>query len=290
MYLNIIIRTNIFLFLIFAPFTTSFADSHVNSCTITNGVFTAAEVIADGQGEYCASAPESYEVIVYEMYLCTAAPSVPTTSSSMGLDNCFKNWESSSGTTLAVQQNQTIDVPGTMSRPPNGTYTHGVMLIDNTFGITMAMQFDGTVGGQDGTSGVYCASVAGSGTMGSSGVIPTASSTCGSSAITPGKFVETLTSFDSESFLGGVTADNLNGTSASISGYLVDTGGNLAVNDADVDKLTGSLVFADAVNFTESTTTLTMSFNVGEGMSLYDDGSDQITFGSGPFQAIITTD
>ena len=290
MYLKIIAKLNIFFIIIFAPLTSLFADSHVNSCTITNGVFSAAEVIGDGGGEYCASAPESYEVVVYEMYLCTAAPTAPTTSSSMGLDNCFKNWESPSGTTLAIQQNQTIDVPGIMSRPPNGTYTHGVMLIDNTFGITMAMQFDGTVGGQDGTSGVYCASVAGSGTMGSSGVIPTASSTCGPSAITPGKFVETLTSFDSESFLGGVTADNLNGTSASISGYLVDADGNLAVNDADVDKLTGSLVFADAVNFTESTTTLTMSFNVGEGMSLYDDGSDQITFGSGPFQAIITTD
>ena len=290
MYLNIIIRTNIFLFLIFAPLTSSFADSHVNSCTVTNGVFSAAEVIADGQGEYCASAPESYEVIVYEMYLCTAAPTAPTTSSSMGLDNCFKNWESSSGTTLSVQQNQTIDVPGTMSRPPNGTYTHGVMLIDNTFGITMAMQFDGTMGGQDGTSGVFCASVAGNETYGSSGNIPSASSTCGSSAITPGKFVETLTSFDSGDFIADVSADNLNGTSASISGYLVDTDGNLAENDADVDKLIGSLVFADAVNFTEATTTLTMSFNVGEGMSLYDDGSDQITFGSGPFQAILTTD
>ena len=82
----------------------------------------------------------------------------------------------------------------------------------------------------------------------------------------------------------------MNGTSASISGFLVDTDGNLAVNDADVDKLIGSLVFADAVNFTEATTTLTMLFNVGEGMSIYDDGSDQITFGSGPFQAILTTD
>ena len=83
----------------------------------------------------------------------------------MGLDNCFKNWESSSGATLALQQNQTIDMPGTMSRPPNGTYTHGVMLIDNTFGITMAMQFDGALTGQDGTSGVFCASVAGSETI-----------------------------------------------------------------------------------------------------------------------------
>ena len=267
-----------------------FADSHVDSCTITNGVFSAAQVIENGGGEYCASAPESYEIVAYEMYLCTAAPTAPTTSSSMGLDNCFKNWESTSGTTLALQQNQTIDMPGTMSRPPNGTYTHGVMLIDNTFGITMAMQFDGAVGGQDGTSGVFCASVAGSETMGSGGNIPSASSTCGSSAITPGKFVETLTSFNSGAFDADVTADNLNGTSASIAGYLIDADGNVAVNDADVDKLIGTLVFASTVSFTDATTTLTMSFNVGEGMSLYDDGSDQLTFGSGPFQAILSTD
>jgi len=267
-----------------------FADSHVDSCTITNGVFSAAQVIENGGGEYCASAPESYEIVAYEMYLCTAAPTAPTTSSSMGLDNCFKNWESPAGATLPLQQNQTRDMPGTMSRPPNGTYTHGVMLIDNTFGITMAMQFDGTMGGQDGTSGVFCASVAGNETYGSGGNIPSASSTCGSSAITPGKFVETLTSFDSGTFDADVTADNLNGTSASIAGYLIDTDGNLAVNDADVDKLIGTLVFASTVSFTDATTTLTMSFNVGEGMSLYDDGSNQLTFGSGPFQAILSTD
>ena len=46
-----------------------FADSHVNSCTITNGVFSAAQVIENGGGEYCASAPESYEIVAYEMYL-----------------------------------------------------------------------------------------------------------------------------------------------------------------------------------------------------------------------------
>ena len=152
----------------------------------------------------------------------------------MGLDNCFKNWESTSGAVLSVQQNQTIDVPGTMNRPPNGTYTHGVMLIDNTFGITMAMQFDEAVSGQDGTTGVYCATVAGSEQYGSSAQ-PTASSTCGSSPITPGKFVEILTTFD-ESFGATAVAKNLNGTSASITGYLTDTNRFHAENDADVDK------------------------------------------------------
>ena len=273
-------------FTLIASLNLSFADSHVENCTITSGVFDKSEPIDNG---YCASAPNAYEVVAYEMYLCTSAPTAPTTTSSMGLDNCFKNWEASDGSTLSVQQNQTIDVPGTMSRPPNGTYTHGVMLIDNTFGITMAMQFDEAVTAQDGTSGIYCATVAGSGTYGSSNTIPTATSTCSASAITAGKFVEILTTFDS-TFDATATADNLNGTSASITGYLIDSSGNLAENDADVDKLMGAISFASAVNFTDLTTTLTMSFNVGEGMAIYNNGSNRLVFGSGPFQAVITTD
>jgi hypothetical protein len=266
----------------------SLLAEEVNTCTITNGIFAKDGASGGPIGSWCASAPESYEVIAYEMYLCTAAPTAPTTASSMGLDNCFKNWELTSGAVLSVQQNQTIDVPGSMTRPPNGTYTHGVMLIDNTFGITMSMQFDGAVTGQDGSSGVYCATVSGSEEYGSSAQ-PTASSTCGSSPITPGKFVEILTTFD-ETFGATAVADNLNGTSASITGYLVDANGYLAENDADVDKLLGSLTFASAVNFTTETTTLTMSFNVGEGMSIYDSGTNQLVFGSGHFQAVITTD
>ncbi len=273
-------------FSLIASLNLSFADSHVSNCTITSGVFAKSEPIDNG---YCASAPNAYEVVAYEMYLCTSAPTAPTTTSSMGLDNCFKNWESSGGSTLSVQQNQTIDVPGTMTRPPNGTYTHGVMLIDNTFGITMAMQFDEAVTAQDGTSGIYCATVDGSGAYGSSNTIPTATSTCGASAITPGKFVEILTTFDS-TFDATATADNLNGTSASITGYLIDSSGNLAENDDDVDKLMGAISFASAVNFTDLTTTLTMSFNVGEGMAIYNNGANRLVFGSGPFQAVITTD
>ena len=62
---NVIIKIYIFLFLIFDTMSSLFADSHVNSCTITNGVFSAAQVIDNAGDEYCASAPESYEVIVY---------------------------------------------------------------------------------------------------------------------------------------------------------------------------------------------------------------------------------
>ena len=163
------------------------------------------------------------------------------------------------------------------------------MLIDNSFGITASLQFDEAVTDQDGNSGVYCGTKSGSGTYGT-GAVPSGTSECGSSEISAGKFTELLTSFDSGSFSGTAEGENLNGTSASIKGYLIDTNSYLAENDADVDKLVGAATFASPVNFTETTTTITMSFNVGEGMSMYNNGSNRIVFGSGPFQAVISTD
>ena len=279
---------NLYLILVMSLSATyhSYADSHVDSCTITGGIYDKTEVIDNG---YCASAPAAYEIIAYELYLCSSEPVAPTTTAVMDLSSCYKNWELSSGATLSVQQNATVDVPGTMTRPPNGTYTHGVMLIDNSFGITASLQFDEAVTDQDGNSGVYCGTKSGSGTYGT-GAVPSGTSECGASEITAGKFTELLTSFDSGSFQGTAEGENLNGTSASIKGYLIDTNSYLAENDADVDKLIGAATFASPVNFTESTTTITMSFNVGEGMSMYNNGANRIVFGSGPFQAVISTD
>ena len=265
-----------------------YSDSHVTVCTLSSGVFDKTQPIDNG---YCASAPDAYEVVAYELYLCTSEPTAPTTSSIMDLSSCFKNWESASGATLSVQQNVAIDVPGTLTRPPNGIYTHGVMLMDNTFGITMSLQFDESVTAQDGTSGVFCATVAGASTYGT-GSLPTSTSTCGASAITAGKYVETLNTFDSSDFTASAEGTNLNGTTASMKGYLIDTNRYLAVNDADVARLMGSATFAAPVVFTDDTTTLTMSFNVGEGMSLFNssDGNNHLVFGSGPFQAVLAVD
>ena len=58
---------------------------------------------------------------------------------------------------------------------------------------------------------------------------------------------------------------------------------------AVVDKLEGLVAFANPITFTPSITSITMSFNLGEGMSLNQAGTDIINIGSGPFQAIFTT-
>ena len=60
----------------------SYADSHVDSCTITGGIYDKTQVIDNG---YCASAPAAYEIIAYELYLCTSEPPAPTTTSVMDL-------------------------------------------------------------------------------------------------------------------------------------------------------------------------------------------------------------
>ena len=102
--------------------------------------------------------------------------------------------------------------------------------------------------------------------------------------------LETLTHFggSGDALTRIAEANNINGTTASIKGILVDTNGHLAANEGEVDKLEGLVSFANAINVTADTTSLTMSFNLGEGMSLNSAGADKIYIGSGPFQAIMT--
>ena len=66
--------------------------------------------------------------------------------------------------------------------------------MDNTFGITWAGELSASMTGMTGGTGVFCGTVANSGTHAQAST-HTNSSVCGSSAITAGKFVETLAQF-----------------------------------------------------------------------------------------------
>ena len=67
--------------------------------------------------------------------------------------------------------------------------------MNNTFGITASFQIDGSMDGLSGGSGVFCGTVAGSGSHTKGSGSHTNNSVCSSSEVTPGKFVETLTHF-----------------------------------------------------------------------------------------------
>ena len=265
-------------------------SNQAKACTVTDGVVAkasgdGADFIDDG----CDETPALYEVVIYKLYLCTSSPTEATTSSAVVLTPCSQVFNSSSGATASVTQGADIVLDGTYTRPPTGTYTHGYAFMDNTFGLTWSGELSASMTGMTGGTGVFCGTVAGSGTH-AKGSTHTNSSVCGSSAITAGKFVETLAQFDGaeEDFLSKVEVENINGTTAAINGYLVDTNGHRASTTGEVDKLEGLVSFANPVVVTADTTSLSMKFNVGEGMHLVNGGSNKLFIGSGPFQAIMT--
>ena len=265
-------------------------SNQAKACTVNSGVVAkasgdGADFIDDG----CDEAPALYEVVIYKLYLCTSAPTEATTSSTVVLTPCSQIFNNSSGATASVTQGAEIVLDGTYTRPPAGTYTHGYAYMDNTFGITWAGELSASMTGMTGGTGVFCGTVAGSGTHAQAST-HTNSSVCGSSAITAGKFVETLTHFGGvgDAFSSKAEAENINGTTADIAGYLVDTNEHRAANAAEVDKLEGLVTFANPVVVTTDTTSISMTFNVGEGMHLVNGGSNKLFIGSGPFQAIMS--
>ena len=270
----------------------SFNKAEADECTVTADVIKKATTSAnDSIRDGCDTLPDNYEVKIFKLYLCTSAPTEATTSSKAVLTSCSQIFNSASGATASVTQGSDIDLDGTYTRPPNGSYTHGYAYMDNTFGITwsgeIASSMAGSPSGGGGTSGVYCATVAGSGTH-AAGSTHTNSSKCDTSAVTAGKFVETLRQFggSGEGFSSRATATNINGTTASIVGILVDSSEFRAGLTGNVVKLEGIVTFADPVVVTTETTSLSMSFNVGEGMHL--NGNTVLQIGGGPFQAIMT--
>ena len=281
-YLFLILST-IFIFEMVNP-------NQAEACTVTDGVVAkasgdGADFIDDG----CDSTPATYEVVIYKLYLCTSIPTEATTSSTVVLTPCSQVFNSSSGATASVTQGAEIVLDGTYTRPPNGTYTHGYAFMDNTFGITWSGELSAAMTGMTGGTGVFCGTVAGSGTH-AKGSTHTNSSVCGSSAITAGKFVETLAQFggSGSAFSSKAEVENINNTSAAIVGYLVDSNEHRASTTGEVDKLEGLVTFANPVIVTADTTSLSMKFNVGEGMHLVNGGGNKLFIGSGPFQAIMT--
>ena len=265
------------------------------SCTVTSGVIDTG-FMTDAENNFgCHTAPDLYEIVAYEMYLCTATPTAPNISTAADLSSCTKVWENTSGNTITVTQGGSFNMTGAISRPANGTYTHGVMLLNNSFGITVSAQFSASMTGSDASSGVYCASVDASTTFraqteGGSIIPAGGTSKCSSSEISAGKTTETLLTFDNASFNPIATAENLNSTNSDITGYLIDTDRNLASAGSDVDKLLGVVSFDPSPTFTDATSSLTLMMNVGEGMTLANNGSNQLFVASGPFQSLISVD
>jgi hypothetical protein len=271
----------LFLSLILIFEITASKEANAAACTVTNGVYSETEIKSG-----CEATPDFYEIVIYKMYLCTSTPTIPTVTAAADLTNCSLIFNSDAGATANVAQNSDVDLTGTYTRPPDGTYTHGYAMMDNTFGITAAIQIDGSMDGQASGSGVFCRTVSGSGNHTKASGSHTDESACSATEVAAGKYTETLTHFGGSGDAWTRVADAAPTPGSTIKGLLVDSNGHLAANEGEVVKLEGLVGFANAITVTPNTTSLTMSFNLGEGMSLNSAGADKIYMGSGPFEAI----
>ena len=271
----------LFLSLILIFEITASKEANAAACTVTNGVYSETEIKSG-----CEATPDFYEIVIYKMYLCTSTPTIPTVTATVDLTNCSQIFNSNAGASANVAQNSDVDLTGTYTRPPDGTYTHGYAMMDNTFGITAAIQIDGSMDGQASGSGVFCRTVSGSGNHTKASGSHTDESVCSATEVAAGKYTETLTHFGGSGDAWTRVADAAPTPGSTIKGLLVDSNGHLAANEGEVVKLEGLVGFANAITVTPNTTSLTMSFNLGEGMSLNSAGADRIYMGSGPFEAI----
>ena len=284
------------LFCIISPINAYSACSGEDCCAVSSGVTTLPSASS------CAILPDSYGITVYEKYLCTSEPTAPTASSNADLSMCAQTLSAPAGSTVRITESSTgTFTEGTFTRPPNGVYTHGVVLIKNVFLLKFALEldtpWDGTGGAASGTAGgngVYCATL-NVNKYEDEGLMMQ----CDSSPLTAGELGAGLSKFDT---VGGspvfsASASNLNGTGASISGYLLNSDGNLASTTAEVkayERLLGINTFAEPVVVTPETSGFDMAFGINQGATIWSEGDsdantvENIGGGSGPFQVIVT--
>ena len=193
------------IFLSFLVFSTNLilTNDSKAACAKVGEVITAAAAQASCQDE-----PDGYGIVAFKLYLCTAAPTSPTIARVTDLSNCVMTFENTAGSSVTLSTDGEVDLGGTQTRPPSGTYTHAVMHMDNTFALTAKKEFEVAFNGESAGLGVFCVTNNGAGTSGSAGNAGNDRSTCGDNTLTAGTYTETLTSFDNPIF--SATATELN--------------------------------------------------------------------------------
>ena len=215
----------------------------------------------------CAQTPEKYEIVIYEMGLCTGASS-PITGGTLDRTNCTATFTNATGQTvdLAGSNSVTLDSSNSTQPSPN-TYTWGYMVMANTFGLK----------GSISTSQSTWRS--------------TSNSMASNSSSANAEFTESLTNFDSAPNCDSSASATM--SLGTMSAILTDTDLDEATSCSGVTRLVGAFSPTTAYTISPSTTALKMTFTVtNNGMSVIPNPSSPFgvaQFGSGPFQMEITT-
>ena len=214
-------------------------DGYVDWANMVNSAGASATV--------CQTEPVSITMYPYGLYICTAEPIPPTTTTAADLSDCFRMYEGDGTSAVELTSTSVSRPAGTFTVPPAGVYTHAVLWAKNLMGVKNFVQVDSDItGGATGDSGDagYCWTTSGLTTLNSA----LANATCGATVDTT-TYGTTL--LDMECF-DDVCA--YTGTNDANDGEYTATSGEIPGTDWQyVDGVTSKISSTDASGTTRST-------------------------------------
>jgi hypothetical protein len=261
--------------------------ANLANAALCTGSGAAASPITD-TGEAlatCTTEPDLYRVKLYEMGLCTTTPSLTNRATV-----CKSVVNNPDGSLITVQNGVDTVIPGTFTRPNNGVYTYGYIVIAPEFRITAVKNFGNSkkLKGKTGYGSV-CWTLAGtyrdSGNTGSydgSGALTaiaantrsTYMAECASTAGTAAEAVIVQDAFGGADISGdGDATATATVDGQTVTAHLTDSDMLAdATSSANVTRLVGFTLFPTAVNVTDDTRKFISSFKVSEGSMIGYDG------------------
>ena len=242
------------------------AHSQMSACGDVSSLTDAQFASSNSNG--CAHTPEKYEIVIYEMGLCTGVSS-PISGGTLDRDNCTATYTNLVGQTVDLAGSNSITLDSSNStKPTPNTYTWAYMVMANTFGL------NGSISTSQNTWR------------------STSNSMASNSSSANADFTETLTNFDG----GGTCVSSASAPMppvGTMTAILTDSDLAEATSCSGVARLVGAFSPTTAYTISPSTTAVKMTFEVtNNGMSVIPNPIPPFgvaQFGSGPFKMQITT-
>ena len=232
-----------------------------NVTVTVNATATACSPTISALGSDCTITPTNHKMTVLAFGLCTSAPTRPTTSSNYNISSCqlIYDGRSSGGAQVSVAGGGTKSFVGNLTVPPYGTYTHGMMLIDNSFTVQGELILDASAANR------YCYIEAGM----TVACYPT-QQTPSDVTDTVGNFFDLSPAIYSYSFTtDNVTVDLvINESAASF----------LSSSDVASDAILAIQTFGSPTTFDESTRALDIGVKISEAVVIGSGGADTSPF------------
>ena len=221
------------------------------ACVVTSEGYLDWGSMVDSAGStgatVCQTEPVSITMYPYGLYICTAEPTPPTTTTAADLSDCFRMYVGDGTSAVELTSTSTSRPAGTFTVPPAGVYTHAVLWANSLMGVKNFVQVDSDItGGASGASGDagYCWTTSGLTTLNSA----RANATCGATVDTTtyGTTYLDMECFDDTCAYTG-TDDDDDGE------YTAATGEIPGTDWQYVDGVTSSISSTDSSGTTRST-------------------------------------